>query len=638
MLQPLMGDRKPTLGQRLRYAFDNTMSRGTSALVTYLAIATLALIGLFTAVMLIGGLVPTGGRHSFLGGLFTTLEHAMDPGTIANDTGRWPFLFLMLLVTVAGLFVVSALIGVIATGLDAKITELRKGRSLVLERGHTLILGWSDTVFTILSELDEAKAEESDPSIVILSERDRVEMEDRIRAKLGELKNARVVCRSGSPIDLADLDLVSPQTARSIIVLAPEAEEPDSQVIKCVLALTKAAGHREHNYHIVAEIQDPANLDAAKLVAGDEAVLIDKRETISRLIVQAARESGASVVYTELLDFAGDEIYFRDDAALAGRTFGDAVLAYEDSCVFGLLRANGDLAINPPRETSIDAGDQLIAIAADEDRLAASPPAAAAPREDAIVEAVAETRRPERTLILGWNSRAPAVVTELDKYMEPGSAITVAAMSTRADAELERHCSDLSSSELRFHGLSPTERHDLERLDPGAYDQVIVLCSDELDVQRSDARTLITLLHLRDIADTTGAKFSIVSELLDDRNRELAEVARVDDMIVSDRLISLMLAQISESKELKAVFSDLFAAEGSEVYLKPLSNYVSADGEVSFATLCEAALRRGETAIGFRAAADAGDSAKEFGVRINPTKSTLLHPAPGDRAIVLAED
>ena len=481
-----MGARKPTPGQRLRYAFDNTMSRGTSALVVYLAIATLALIGLFTAVVLIGNLVPNGGRHSLIGGIFTTLEHAMDPGTIANDTGHWPFLLVMLLVTVGGLFVVSALIGVIATGLDSKLADLRKGRSLVLETGHTLILGWSDTVFTILSELDQAKAEERDPSIVILSELDRVEMEDRVKAKLGELENARVVCRSGSPIDLADLDLVSPQTARAIIVLAPEGQEPDSQVIKCVLALTKAAGHREHTYHIVAEIQDPSNLEAAHLVAGDEAVLIDKRETISRLIVQAARESGASVVYTELLDFAGDELYFREDPALAGRTFGDAVHAYEDATVIGVLRANDEIELNPPRAAVIAAGDQVIAIAADEDRLAAAPPASVEADEEAIVEASPAERRAERTLVLGWNSRGSAVVLELDKCMYAGSEIVVATSSQRAEAELDRDCGELTSCALRFQGSNPTERRELERLDPGSFDQVIVLCSDELDTQAAD--------------------------------------------------------------------------------------------------------------------------------------------------------
>ena len=55
--------------------------------------------------------------------------------------------------------------------------------------------------------------------------------------------------------------------------------------------------------------------------------------------------------------------------------------------------------------------------------------------------------------------------------------------------------------------------------------------------------------------------------MLDHRNRELAEVTQADDFIVSDRLISLMLSQLSENEELNAVFDELFNPEGSEVYL-----------------------------------------------------------------------
>ena len=67
--------------------------------------------------------------------------------------------------------------------------------------------------------------------------------------------------------------------------------------------------------------------------------------------------------------------------------------------------------------------------------------------------------------------------------------------------------------------------------------------------------------------------------------------------------------KLSENRYLKNVFADLFAAEGSEVYLKPLGDYVNGAGEVSFATLCEAALRRGEVAIGYRIAAEASEAA-----------------------------
>src|SRR3954468_11875485 len=327
---PAPTTRKPrriTLGQRLQYRFDNTMSRGTPALVAWLAFATLVLVLVFTAVVLIGGLAPDDNKHGFIGQAFNTVLHALDPGTVAGDTGKWPFLLTMFLLTVAGLFLVSALIGVIATGLDNKIEDLRKGRSFVIESGHTLILGWSETIFTILSELRIANENERKPVVVVLADKDRVEMEDAVRSKVGDMGRTRVVCRTGNAIDLDHLAVVNPEEARSIIVLSPEEDEPDAQVIKTVLALTRGPIQRaddSESHKIVAEIQNPANLEAARLVGGDATVIVDKSETVSRLIVQTARQSGLSIAYTELLDFDGDEIYFRVDDALTGRTFGQA--------------------------------------------------------------------------------------------------------------------------------------------------------------------------------------------------------------------------------------------------------------------------------------------------------------------------
>ena len=55
----------------------------------------------------------------------------------------------MLVVTLGGIFIVSTLIGMITTGIEGKLDELRKGRSRVIENDHTVILGWSQQIFTI---------------------------------------------------------------------------------------------------------------------------------------------------------------------------------------------------------------------------------------------------------------------------------------------------------------------------------------------------------------------------------------------------------------------------------------------------------------------------------------------------------
>ena len=50
-------------------------------------------------------------------------------------------------------------------------------------------------------------------------------------------------------------------TPRSIVVLAPEGDEPDADVIKTILAITNDPDRRPEPYHVVAEIRDRANLD-----------------------------------------------------------------------------------------------------------------------------------------------------------------------------------------------------------------------------------------------------------------------------------------------------------------------------------------------------------------------------------------
>src|SRR3954451_18592071 len=232
---------RSSLGDRMRYRFDNSMSRGTPALIAWLSVATLVLILLFTVVVTALRL-RRGGSDGFFREMVQTLFHALDPGTVAGDADSpWRFLLTMLLLTIAGLFIVSALIGVIAAGIDTKLADLRRGRSIVLEKEDTVILGWSESVFTIISELTLANESRRRPVVVVLADRDKVEMEEEIKAKVPDLRGTRVVCRSGSPMDVDDLALSSHNSARSVILLAPESDDPDSEVIKTLLALTHSS-------------------------------------------------------------------------------------------------------------------------------------------------------------------------------------------------------------------------------------------------------------------------------------------------------------------------------------------------------------------------------------------------------------
>lgn len=631
-----------TWKERLRYRFDNTMSKGPIALIAWLFLLSLGVIIVISGLVVLSGIAPAaddGSRPGFIQVAWMSLMRTLDAGTMGGDSGNWPFLMSMLGVTFGGIFVVSTLIGILTSGIESKIEELRKGRSFVVEQNHTVILGWSAHIFTIISELVLANANKPESCITILSDMDKVEMEDEIRDKVGSTGRTRIVCRRGSPIDLTDLEIVNPNGARSIIVLSPHEDEPDSHVIKTILALTNNPKRREEPYHIVAEIRDPKNLEVARMVGRDEAQLLLVGELISRITVQTCRQSGLSVVYTELLDFGGDEIYFQEQPEFAGMTFGDSLLCYEDSAIMGLRFRDGRIVLNPPMDTKISAGDKVIAISEDDDTIRMSGIKDHGVDPAAIADPVARQPRPERTLILGWNWRAPIMINELDNYVAPGSEVTVVADSDAPAAAIAEQCGALKNQVIRNQKADTTNRRALESLNLKTFDHLIVLSnSDQFGPQEADAKTLITLLHLREMAVQNNTTYSIVSEMLDVRNRELAEVTRADDFIVSDKLISLMLSQISENKELEAVFRDLFDPEGSELYLKPASDYVLPGRPVNFYTVLESARRRGEVAVGYRLKADAGNAAKAYGVKVNPKKSERITFAEGDRVIVLAEN
>jgi voltage-gated potassium channel Kch len=608
------------------------MARGTPALVGWLGILSLLLIVTVTF-----GLVATAQRHADATGdsLWTTLWHTF-ASTFALDvpaSGPLVQLALWFVLALGGIFLVSALIGLLTTGLDLRLEMLRKGRSVVVEHDHTVILGWSDQVFTVVTELVEANHSRRRSSIVILAEQDKVEMEERLRRRIGDTGRTRVVCRTGSPLDLADLAITNLNDARSIIVLAPQevsVEDADAFVVKTLLAVYRGPAFSPYPHHVVASVRDGRNRAVAQL-ASDGAVIVDADDISARLVVQTARQSGLSTVYTDLLDYGGQEFYVVSEPKLAGRVWGQAVYAYRTSCLVGIVHDNGRTVLNPPMNTVIGPNDKLVLLAEDDSavRLDNVRPEF---DEGAIVPPVRRPPRSEFTLMLGWNARALKIIEQLDIYVANGSVVDIVTDRADADMALAMLSPGLRRLTVRIKSGDTRDRTALELFDITAYDNVIVLCDDRLDALTADSRVLVTLLHLRDMLAKRGRAGSIVSEMRDDRDRALAQLTRADDFVVSEQLVSLLMTQLSESPHLEAVFNDLFDPDGAELYLRPASSYLRPLPGLTFATAVEAARRRGELAIGYRAA-NAGEG---HGIVLNPPKDAVM-PAI-DRLIVLADD
>lgn len=631
--------RRASLKERARYFFDNSMSAGTVALIGWLAALSLAIILAASAFIVLTGIAPEGERapHDFLETGWESLMRTIDAGTVGGDQG-WPYRVVMLVVTVAGIFIFSALIGVLSSGLEARISELRKGRSRVLEQNHTVILNWSSSVVDILRELDQAHLDGRVRRVAILATRDKVEMEDEIAAKAPRLRRMHVICRSGDPCDLNDLSIVNLAESKSIIVMAPEGDDPDSQVIKTLLAIAHGPEAGLQPHHVVAEVRDGHNAELARTVGGAGVQIVLADELISRILVQSTRQSGLSAVFAELLGFDGSEIYTKKIATLAGMTFGDAHSAFERGVLIGLCDDTG-VRINPPGDTIIGPEDQAVVIA--EDRSAIHVNVGRRSEIDAAAICTPRAAAPprERILMLGWNRKGPSIVQALARFVQAGSSLSIVADSPRLEPEAGPLVGTCPNLHVTWSLGDATRATTLSGLDVASYDHVIVLgYTDMMTVQSADTRTLVTLLQLRKLAETSGRHVNVVSEMADARNRLLAEVTRADDFVVSNQLVSLMLAQASENPFLSEIFAELLDDSGSEVYINPVTDYVEIDRPLTFMTIAEAARRRGEIALGYKEVVRDRGVRNMAGVTINPDRRQARIYASTDSVVVLAKN
>ncbi|MFG2985105.1 NAD-binding lipoprotein [Streptomyces sp. NPDC048258] len=634
-------DHTTSLRLRLRYRFDHLVAGGTTALIGWLALACLAVVVPASTVLVWSDRTAPSTLSGRLTAVWVSVGQTLK---IGGAVGSPLHVLASVSLALVALLFVSTLVSLITTGINRRIMSLRRGHSTVLEARHTVVLGWSDQVFPVIGELVAAHANQRRSAIAVLAQKDKVEMEEDISARVTDRGRTRIICRNGSTTDPTDLCRVSPRTAKAVLVLPPAGDGGDAHVVKTLLALD-AAAPGAGDAVVVAAVRDTRNHETARLAAGPAGHVLCVDDIVARLLVQTARQPGLSLVYQELLDFGGDEFYTAAAEGLAGRTFGEALLSFATSAVVGLLRADGGVALNPDPGTAIGAGDRIIVISQDDDTAVQSDVASCV-EEEAIVTAGARIPAAERLLLLGWNRRAPLIVDQLDQYVSPGTTLDVVALG---DGAATRGAGDIAGDrrlEVVFHSADITDPLVLAKLDVPSYDSVIVIgetdpaaaataTATDMEAQADD-RTLVTLLHLRAVGEAAQRELALTTEMSDDGNRLLAPAREGADFIVSGRLISLLMTQISESRYLADVFAELFDAEGHEFYLRPAADYVRAGRAVSFATVVESARRRRECAVGYRLRGQTA-TGPAYGVRINPDKRERVRFTEGDWLIVLAE-
>ncbi|MBN2361678.1 MAG: hypothetical protein JXR83_19655 [Deltaproteobacteria bacterium] len=647
---------KTTAGARLRYRIDNFMARG--GLAVFFAILSMFAIGFLAAAILrlVAGLIaPDQSAPAPADGLWRTFIEIADAGNIGDDSDApWLSKLVGIATIFVGMVLFSSMVAFITSLFQDKLDALRRGKSGVIENGHTLILGFGDRLVDIVREVIVANESEADAAVVVLADRDKQEMDECFNERIPDRKTTRLITRSGSPSHVDTLRKVAVERARSITVLsdarssdaAEQKSLADARVLKNVMAVVAACGERDLP-PIVAELFMEKNRTLAESIAPGRITTLAEESLLSKMLVQTSRVSGLALVYSDLVGFEGNEIYFyRPESGWSEIAFGQLLYHFVESVPLGLRHADGQIALNPPRDLALRPDDDVIVLAEDDSTIGFSrsplhTPAALQPTQLRLEP------RPERHLVVGWTGKSKLIIGEYAQYLKPGSAIHVVVEQEPAAlaAEIEPLRQRFPEIKIGLAQVDISAPEALARLAPHGYGNVIILSRDQATPEEADATTISTLLrfrqHFKAHEQATGSQVTtqVITEVMDSDNADLVLQVGVRDYLVSNQFVSKIFAQVAQEPDVKRVYDDLFQEQGSEIYLKPAALYFpQLPVTLPFGDCVAAAQLRGEICFGYRLAVDAADAARGHGIHIIPNKCQPVTLGAGDFLITLAED
>lgn len=585
---------------RVRYWIDGQFDRGTAALIRLLALTTVGFVAVGAIVMLIARIgTNTDGHPGFVEAYWQGLIRTLDPGTMGSDAG-WGFRLVSLGVTIGGIFIVSTLIGLLATGMERRLTELRRGKSPVIESGHTVILGWSERVEEMARELAVAAENQSRACLVVLADRDKAEMEEALRGLGNKRSKLKIVCRTGDPGSTEMLQRISVGTCKSVMI-PRQRDACDADAVRRALAALAVGAPSDAP--IVVELEDSGTAIALTEASGGRVITLVTDDVVARITSEICCAGGLSDIVLDLLDFDGDEIYLQVEPRLVGASFHQAMLAYPTCAPIGIRRRDGSIHLAPPMSAVFEEGDAVIAIAEDDDRIVLPDSDLLAP--PTVAEFIpAEAEPPRQLLIVGWSGVGAALLKELDHRLPHGSQVEVVfdrslvAPGSEPDGIFQRF-------ELRVREGDTTRLDTLKPLvEPVSGrppDRVLLMAyRSRLDRTEADARTVLAFLTMRRLPSI--AHIGIAAELRIQQNEALLSRNVSDDLIIGERLAALMLTQISESRDLDAIFEQLFGPDGADFRVLSPAQLSLETGATTFGRIAELGAERGFVPIGVRVA------------------------------------
>jgi hypothetical protein len=311
----------------------------------------------------------------------------------------------------------------------------------------------------------------------------------------------------------------------------------------------------------------------------------------------------------------------------------------------GIYNETDGLVLRPDQEYVMKNDDQILIFAEDDSTIDFKSQMVYKPGKDVPLKDLRMEQVKKRTLFLGYHDVADIFIREADDYLLEGSEFDIMfnKPSEEFTAKIEGLKEEYPDFSFNLIDSDTTRLENLKKVNPFEYNNIVILSQDdnEQSADKIDSDTLIILLLLRTINENPdGNDTKIITQVLNSENQEIIHQTDVDDFIISNKLITMILAQLSEEPLIKIFYDDIFSEDGSEIYIKPATLYFETfPQKLNFAEIIRHANKRDtEVCLGIRKGELSKDPNSNFGVRLNLPKDEIVEITENDFLVVLSED
>lgn len=604
------------------------------------AIVIFNLLLLLLATFVISALSLRGTENmGFIEAAFYTVTMILDPGCISfvvDDIGHAGVLlsvFCLIVVIVGMISFTGSLIGYVTNYISHFIESSNAGKHKVRISNHVVILNWNTRASEILN--DFLYSEKKQKIMVLVNSR-KEEIQREIEERLSDTiarenkaivkeyehlpffarhrairknrfrNNLQVVVREGDIFSNKQLQDISLELAHSIIILGSDinntlckfehkeklekSRKGNSQTIKTLMQvadITSAAGSVD-NQRIVVEITDDwtwglvQKIIAAKQVDGKcNIVPVRVNEVLGQILSQFSLMPELNSAYEELFSNRGAEFYTVEKQV-------DDLVAYTKE----YLKTHRHSI--PVSNMVVDGKHYCYYVAGCDEDLDIEMPSKCEPIQIKLNHEYWLEQK--NVVILGHNTKSKDIMQGFVSFCgewnrEDQQGVQIVVIDDEENLKkmnyykeypfvIKTVAADIYDEELICTTVE-------EFVDQNENDTSILILSDDAVLNEDiDANALANLIYIQQIInkkkeenpDFDLGRIDVIVEIIDPKHHDIVNSYSVNNVVISNRYISKMIAQIGEVDALFDFYNDILTyddeeTDSKEIYIKKVERY-----------------------------------------------------------------